>query len=332
MDKWEGYQNGINIGGWLSQCSHTKEHYDSFINVKDFEKIYLMEICGRKTDHIRLPVDYELVQERDGSFREDGFVYIKKAAEWCEKYNLNMVLDLHKTCGYSFDAAEGEHGFFENTMYQEMFYSLWEKFAEIFGSNSRIAFELLNEVVEKEYGNKWNEIAVECIRRIRKIAPKTSLLVGGYWNNSVLAVKNLPVFRDENIIYNIHCYEPMVFTHQGAGWIDGMPEDFRCSLKDTLRSLRRKCEEITPGLLAGFDGVWDSGDCINENYFIHILKEASDIASSRNTRLYCGEYGVTEYASGEERKEWMRCINKAFDYYGIGRAAWTYKGMLFEVK
>ncbi len=208
MQKWEGYQNGINIGGWLSQCVHTKEHYNSFITEEDFKKIKEMRICGTATDHVRLPVDYNVVQEKDGAFKDEGFSYIIKAAEWCSRYGLNMVLDLHKTAGYSFDAAENEHGFFESQEYQEMFYKLWEEFARVFGGNKSIAFELLNEVAEKEYCGKWNGIAGQCIGRIRKIEGSTPIIIGGYWNNSVQAVKDLPAFMDENIIYNIHCYEP----------------------------------------------------------------------------------------------------------------------------
>jgi Endoglucanase len=331
MQKWEGYQNGINIGGWLSQCVHTKEHYNSFITEEDFKKIKEMRICGTATDHVRLPVDYNVVQEKDGAFKDEGFSYIIKAAEWCSRYGLNMVLDLHKTAGYSFDAAENEHGFFESQEYQEMFYKLWEEFARVFGGNKSIAFELLNEVAEKEYCGKWNGIAGQCIGRIRKIEGSTPIIIGGYWNNSVQAVKDLPAFMDENIIYNIHCYEPYIFTHQGAEWINGMPGDFRCSIKEPLKELRHKCEEITPGLLADFDGVWDSGSCAGMDYFVHVLKEAAAVAGSRNKLLYCGEYGVIQNAKQEERKLWIEEINKAFGYYGIGRALWTYKGMFYEL-
>lgn len=332
MKIWEGYQNGINLGGWFSQCIHTKEHYDSFITEEDFKKIAGMEMFSQKVDHIRLPVDYNLVQNKDGSFIDEGFRYIAVALEWCDRYGLNMVLDLHKTIGYSFDAGEGEKGFFDNDIYQEMFYSLWEKFSEHFGNRKNIAFELLNEVAQKEVYGKWNKIAECCIGRIRRITAETPVIIGGYWNNSVHAVKDLADFDDKNIVYNIHCYEPFIFTHQGAGWIKGMPENYRCSIKDSIKQLRCRCEDITPELLADFDGVWDCEGQIDKNYFISLLKEAAEVSQKRNRLLYCGEYGVIDNALSDDRKIWMNEINKAFGYYGIGRAAWNYKGMLFEIE
>ena len=31
MNKLVGYMHGVNLGGCLSQCDHTKERYDNFI-------------------------------------------------------------------------------------------------------------------------------------------------------------------------------------------------------------------------------------------------------------------------------------------------------------
>ena len=82
-----------------------------------------------------------------------------------------------------------------------------------------LCFELLNEVTEQSYSKAWNAIAKKCIERIRKIAPEIRILVGSYWNNHVAAVRDLDAPFDKNIVYNFHCYEPLIFTHQGAGWI-----------------------------------------------------------------------------------------------------------------
>ena len=184
MKKLEGYMHGVNLGGWLSQCDHTKERYDNFIKEEDIEVIKNWGL-----DHIRVPIDYDLVEDNEGNYKEDGFAYLDKVLDWAEKYGLNMILDLHKTFGFSFDDGEAETGFFENASYQERFYKLWEEFAKRYGKYSdRLCFEILNEVTEKEYCDIWNEISTKCIKRIRAIAPDIKILLGGYYNNSQLAI------------------------------------------------------------------------------------------------------------------------------------------------
>lgn len=324
MKRWNGYEKGINLGGWLSQCNPAKEHYETFITEQD-----ICDISGWGVDHVRVPVDYNLVENAGGSYKEDGFAYIQRIIDWCGKYHLNMILDLHKTAGYSFDAEEKETGFFEREDYQERFYRLWEEFARRYAKyEDRLAFELLNEVVEKEDGEKWNEIADICIRRVRKIAPTISILIGSYWNNCIAALKDLAMPQDENIIYNFHCYEPLVFTHQGAVWTPGMTEDFRFSLNVRLQDIvdvtEKKLQQVTifPKKLA-MDQPFDG------KFFIALFADAVKLAEERGVSLYCGEYGVIDRANPEEAVKWYQAIHQGFEYYGIGRAAWCYKQMNF---
>lgn len=298
MNTFEHYTKGVNVGGWLSQCCHTKEHYDTFIGEKDIEKIASLGV-----DHIRLPIDYNLVENESGEYIEDGFVYIDNAISWCEKYGLNMVLDLHKTAGFSFDEGEHESGFFESEKLQERFYALWKELARRYGKYSgRVAFELLNEVTDREYRTVWNNIIKECITGIREYAKDSVIIVGGYWQNSPDAVKDLDRPYDKNIVFSFHCYDPLMFTHQGAEWVKDMPSDFRQSFED-----------------AGVD----------TEYFIGRFKSAYDTAKKYGVPLYCGEYGVIDRASPADTVKWYKAINAAFVKLGISRAAWSYKAMDF---
>ncbi|WP_026509058.1 glycoside hydrolase family 5 protein [Butyrivibrio sp. LC3010] len=324
MKQFPGFSHGINLGGWLSQCNHTKERYDNFIKESDIEKIKSWGL-----DHIRVPVDYDLVEEKDGTYKEDGFAYIQKAIDWTGKYGLNMVLDLHKTFGYSFDNGEQEAGFFENEKYQERFYKLWEQFAERFGKyEDRLAFELLNEVTKKEYCDTWNRVSTECIKRIRKFAPTIKILLGGYYNNSIVALKDICAPYDENVVYNFHCYEPLVFTHQGAAWIESMDNSFRMPFDSTYREydenafaqLGNRPEELK---------VSDPDKKLGIEYFEQYMEEAVRVANERNVALYCGEYGVIDLATPEDALKWYQAIGTCFNKYNIGRAAWSYKEMDF---
>lgn len=312
MKKWEGYVHGVDIGGWLSQCDHTIETYENFITEKDFETIKSWGL-----DHVRIPVDYEVA--------EDHTEYIDRAVAWCEKYGLNMILDIHKTRGFSFDSGEGEEGFFESEKYQESFYELWEKLAKAYGNiGERLSFELLNEVTDKEYCEPWNRISLECVKRIRKIAPSVKIVIGGYYNNSIEAVKDLAMPYDENIVYTFHCYEPLVFTHQGAYWAPGMDTSFRMSLDATYAEMEEHSKEQLSQVTVGFDG-FDGNDRLSAAFFDKHFSEVVKIGEERNVPIYCGEYGVIDLASSKEALRWYSFISESFNKYGIGRAAWNYK-------
>lgn len=298
MLKQKGFYKGINLGGWFSQCDYSDERFDSFITETDFAKI-----ASWGADHVRIPIDYNVIENADASYKEEGFVRIDNALALCRKYHLNTVLDLHKTAGFSFDFGEKEDGFFENPNLQERFFGLWEMFARRYGKDSKhIAFELLNEVTEQCYIDAWNRISKECIRRIRSYAPDTLILVGSYWNNCASALKDLADPYDDKIVYNFHCYEPLKFTHQGADWTDKIDPKERFSYEES-------------GITSEFF----------EDFFVSALEKAK----KSNTSLYCGEYGVIDRVSPEDTVKWYQAINRVFEKYGISRCAWSYKEMDF---
>ncbi len=295
----KGFHKGINFGGWFSQCDYSKERLDNFITEDDFRKV-----SEWGADHVRIPVDYNIFENADGTYKNDGFERIEKAVQLCRKYGLNAVIDLHKTAGFSFDNyGENESGFFESAELQERFYSLWEQLAQRFSDyEENVAFELLNEITDRDFIDEWNRISLECIKHIRKYAPRNLILVGSYWNNSAEAVKDLAAPADDRIVYNMHCYEPLKFTHQGAYWTDMINKDDRFTFEEA---------EITPAL------------------FEKLFMSAIEMADKYGVPLYCGEYGVIDICSPEDTVKWFRCINSVFEKYGISRCAWTYKEMDF---
>lgn len=312
MREWKGYTHGVNLGGWLSQCEHNIDHYEDFIKEEDIERISSWGL-----DHVRVPVDYEVAEEVP--------LYIDRCAEWCGRHGLNMILDLHKTYGFSFDGGEGESGFFEIEEYQERFYRLWMSLAERYKDlGDRIAFELLNEITDKEYSDIWNRISLECVRRVRSIAPETKIIIGGYYNNSIDALADLALPYDENIVYTFHCYEPLIFTHQGAYWVPKMDTSFRIPVNASYKVMKDETSKLMSQISVGFDG-FDPDASLSEEYFERHFGGAVSIAEERNVLLYCGEYGVIDLADPDDTLAWYGMIGKAFDKYKIGRAAWNYK-------
>lgn len=277
----------------MSQCDYSTERLDCFITEKDFEIIASWGI-----DHVRLPVDYDVAELMD-----DGIARIRRAVDAAKRSGLNVMLDLHKAPGYSFDAGENESGFFDNREYQERFFRLWERLAEEFGRDHEyVAFDLLNEITDISYLPEWKRIVAECIGRIRRFAPDSVIVIGSYNYNDVRAVRDLDAPQDDLVAYSFHCYEPHDFTHQGAYWDPNLDREKRIAFKDSGTDADM------------FEGLFESA-----------LEKAAEYGAD----LYCGEYGVIDVASPEDALEWYKVINSVFERHGISRTAWSYKEMDF---
>lgn len=326
LKEFTGFRKGVNFGGWLSQCDHTKERYDNFIKESDFANVKALGY-----DHIRLPIDYELIETEEGEFIEDGFKYIEYAIENCRKNGLNMVLDLHRTPGFSFDPGHNKTGFFESEELQKRFYDIWQEISVRFGKYSdSVCFELLNEVTDKSYCDTWNKIATNAIGVIRKNAKDVKIIVGGYHNNSAEAVKDIDVPVDDNIIFTFHFYEPLLFTHQGAPWIATMDVNFRCKFDMTYgeydkESARLLCQAYTPF------SKYDANKVIGEEYFENLILEAINAAKKKGVSLYCGEFGVIDRAAKPEAEKWFKMFYGVMEKYEIASSIWSYREMDFGI-
>lgn len=323
MKEFKGFLKGVNLGGWISQFEkYDKTHFETFITKKDIDEIKTLGF-----DHVRVPVDYNVLETEAGEVIEEGFSYLENCRQWCEDAGLNMVIDLHECYGYSFDPLKKDMDrkkFFYDEALQERFLKLWEEIASRFASYPKqVAFEPLNEVVLQEVADAWNTVLKKYITRMRKIVPDAYIIAGGVCYNNVLSVPLLDIPVDDHIVYNFHCYEPMVFTHQGAYWVEDMPLDFRIGYPKTLKEYRDKSTELAKALAGAVfaEGISEIG----EGFFEDIFRPAIEKAQKDDVALYCGEYGVIELAAGEDKIRWLRDIHAVFKKYRIGRALWNYK-------
>jgi len=318
MRTLNGYMHGVNLGGWLSQTADTsKAHYDNFITEED-----IAYIASLGLDHVRVPVDYTLLEEEDGTPKTEGYSYLDNCVTWCRTHGIRMILDLHKTYGYSFDPLDktDKTVFFRDAALQERFYTLWKILAARYGGAPElVAFELLNEIIEPEVAEAWNHAIAE----IRVFAPESWIIFGGVMYNNVLSVPMLAEVNDPKVAYTFHSYEPLIFTHQGAYWVDGMPSDFRIAYPNTIENYRESSKMLSQELA----GAIFEGDLpeVGPAFFEALFQPALKIAEERDIPLYCGEYGVIDLADNVSKINWASDICAVFDKYGIGRAYWNYK-------
>ena len=322
MRKFDGFQHGVNLGGWLSQCdATTEEHFDTFITDADIKWIH-----GMGLDHVRLPVDYNWIEDEAGQPIEAGMKHIDDCVDWCEAVGLNVLLDLHKAFGYTFDPMDKDADreiFFHDAALQARFIALWRRLAARYGARPGVAFDLLNEVVSPAVADAWNDIAERTVAAIRTIAPDTWIVVGGVDYNDVRSVPLLAPPHDERIVYNFHCYEPMVFTHQQAYWVEGMPSDLHVAYPDSLERYLALSEQLSFDLAGAIAG--HRVRALGPQFFEALFTPAIEAAQRNNAPLYCGEYGVIDRAPTADTLRWLKDISAVFNRHGIGRALWNYK-------
>jgi len=318
-----GFQKGVNLGGWISQfAEYDTKHFEEFITKKDIEYIASLGF-----DHVRVPVDYNVLEDEDANIIESGFEYLSNCQKWCAEFKLNMIIDLHECFGYSFDPLKKDMDrkkFFYDDALQARFMKLWKEIATRFKDYpDQVAFEPLNEVVLQEVADAWNEVLAKYIKMMREIVPNSYIIVGGVCYNNVLSVPLLNIPLDDKIVYNFHCYEPMIFSHQGAYWVNDMPLDFRIGYPKTLEEYRTKSIELSKDLAGAVfkEGISEIGT----EFFEDIFAVAIEKANADNVPLYCGEYGVIELAPNEDKLRWLKDIHTVFRRHSIGSALWNYK-------
>ncbi len=319
MIKLEGYMAGVNLGHWLSQYGNKSvEHFNNYIKKEDIKRIKDLSF-----DHVRLPVDYFLFENdnKPNVYSEDGLYHIDKCLKWCKEYGVNVILDLHHAPGFFFGSSAEENTLMKSGgESQKRFLDIWEMFAIRYkGYKDELIFELLNELVWED-STPWNNLWPKAVEVIRKISKNRKIIIGGNRNNHIEELKNLNISDDENVIYTFHMYEPFIFTHQRANWMD-FTRNYTEQVKYPVDALEHK-KFYTDGI----PKLLEKHNPAGIEYIEEFIKPAIDFINKTNKPLYCGEYGVINNADLESTIKWHNDVSNILLKYGIGRAVWSYRG------
>ena len=314
------FQVGVNLGGWLSQYRvFDHAHFQTFITEAD-----IAQIAAWGMDHVRLPVDYPVIQAESApyEFLPSGFEYIRNCIAWCNKYNLDVILDLHKAPGFFFGTLEANNLFNEPAQ-QERFCNIWREFARQFkNEGGNLVFELLNELVLPS-SEPWNLLAKRAVDAIREIDEQRWIIIGGNNYNSAPSLPEVTVLDDPYIAYTFHFYDPMPVTHQKASWnaalteIDALP--YPCPALNAEFFLPQYREKMSHYV----------GVPLDRDFLLTVLRPALEFQHRTGKIVYCGEFGVIDQAPLATRVNWNREFIGLLAENKIGRGYWSYKQMDF---
>jgi endoglucanase len=171
----------------------------------------LRELRQAGMTHVRLPVPAESIMPRFASKAErDGRLQaVDRALTKLISLGYYVSIDPHP--GNRFNQLHRQE---PAASMQEM-KSAWTALAGIARRHpaDRVFAELLNEPDLK--ADRWQSEAEELAAFVRQLLPHTTIVVGPVnWQRA----DSLPDFRplnDLNVVYAIHFYDPMAFSHQG---------------------------------------------------------------------------------------------------------------------
>lgn len=329
MKKLKGLQRGMGIGGWLTNYKRFNvlpsdrrlqitigdmEHFESYITEDDIKYIASLGM-----DHIRLGFDQIVVEEAPYVYRKNIIEILHNFVNWCKKYNLRSVLNMHKAIGNYCDILE-ESGLMQNKELQDRFVAFWSMLEDEFSNDNEVIFELLNEVVNST-PEEWNVLAEKTIKELRSKNKERLIVVGGVEWNSPPALPYVKVYDDENIIYTFHCYAPNEFTHQ-QGVLQADPLYYNRKMPYPCDDIERYREYYR---VVFNKESYEQYDKMDIGFMRDYFKPVYDFINNHPDKiLWCGEFGTIRHAKIEWRENWMRDVITLLKEADIPYCVWNY--------
>ncbi|HEV2320129.1 MAG TPA: glycoside hydrolase family 5 protein [Verrucomicrobiae bacterium] len=203
------FMHGVNLGNYLEAPPGAE--WGVTVSASEF---YTMKDQG--FDHVRIPIGWQYYAgpAPDYTLLPEIFSRVDYAVSNALAAGLAVIINIHH-----FDRLD------ENPQgATDEFLKIWEQIARHYRKYpGQLAFELDNEPHENATTAAMNPIDGTAIRQIRRTNPDRTIFVEpGDWG-SISELKNLVLPADDNVIVSVHCYEPFMFTHQGATWAGPMP-------------------------------------------------------------------------------------------------------------
>ncbi|MFY0613089.1 MAG: cellulase family glycosylhydrolase [Hyphomicrobiaceae bacterium] len=343
--------NGINVSRWFNAKPDEAREIPSDATLKR------LRVDG--FSHIRLPVAAERLLKPFGNpDRADAMLNeLKDAIDRLVRFGFVVSIDLHP--GARFRAV---HKSTNSVPYRAGNYlvDIWAKLARKLKKTSpdEVLFELLNEPAVDQV--TWHRQAGELIKTIRAIAPLHTLIYGTANQQQVYMLKGLKPFKDRNVVYAVHFYDPFVFTHQGVHWIqdaewlkkihdlpfpmtsaDGRPFDETSRQGIRLKaSLDRMGPEAAAKVKHSMREGAHNAARINTSFSKLalwadkcqrpvIVNEFGafrrNVSAKKLAVLSVAEraaFDAREKSSRQSRKNWLRAVRAAADKHRIGLARW----------
>ena len=209
------------------------------------------------------------------------------------RHGMKVVLDLHVPPGGR--DSSSDMNMLYDTKYADHFVKTWRRIARRFkGRKGIYGYDLINEPVQSGLSARdcdyWS-IQRRAAEAVRKEDPLTPIVIESNVWDGPSTFSYLSPLTLTNVIYQVHMYAPLEFTHQRVG--------------------RHFPQEITS---------WpDEARGWNRDFVRRKLQPVRDFQLKHGARIYVGEFSAIAWAQGADN--YLRDCMAIFEEYGWD---WTY--------
>jgi endoglucanase len=311
------FRKGANFGNYLE--APRKQDWGA-----RYERGDLENVKSEGFDHVRLPIRWNDYTGGVPDFRIEPsfFARVDLLVTNALAVDLNILINIHH-----FDELTSNP-----TEFESKFQAIWRQIAQHYREQPNgLAFELLNEPKDAASTEVMNGIYEGAIQEIRKSNPKRTIFVGpGRWN-SLDEVTKLKLPNDDNLIVTVHCYDPFLFTHQGASW--SMP----AAATIGIIYPGPPPEPITPDSRAtnnrpsaakwfgDYNRLPSEENPSSAKAFSARMEKVAAWAGENNRPIHLGEFGAYIKADSASRIRYYAEMRKTAERLGFGWAIWDWK-------
>ncbi|HSC86843.1 MAG TPA: glycoside hydrolase family 5 protein [Polyangiaceae bacterium] len=277
-------------------------------------------------DHVRLPVRFSAHADQTAPYTIDPafFARIDWAVENALSRGLSIIVDLH----HYEELMKDPDAHVERTV------GLWKQIAERYRDRpDSVLFELLNEPCNQLTPDKLNALYARLLPVVRATNPTRTLIVDSFFWASPNYLKNLTLPDDPNLVVSFHMYQPILFTHQGASWMD--PE-----FQSTGITFPGPSNQPVRATAAAESTGW-TRDWLN-NYRTQpastnpsspraVAAEFDTVTryvAQTGRRAYLGEFGAVDFADATSRENYLRLVRREAERRGFAWSVWDDGGRM----
>ena len=246
--------------------------------------------------------------------------YLKETLDRAQSLGMKVAICGTRAGQCTTREGPGEDPYFQDPELIATMVSFWHKLARsLKGHPALYGYDIVNEPLNREFPMTrihHREFMILCARAIRDEDPDATLIVecnahgspAGFDCKSRYGFVAMTPIPFDNVIYSVHVYQPIGFTHQGIG--KKKDEYLHHSYPTTQAKLDENRQRF-PGDLGKDTGKPEDW---NKDYIRNAIKSVREFQLKYGARIYVGEFSAAAWTDGGDR--YLQDVTDLFEAYG----------------